>query len=189
MIHAHIMNITDQGSYEKELNATLSANNRPCFKIPNTSNSNLPIKILTQEEGASAEPGQATKSAQVNAKSSNATEAATPSTKQADSKSKLIGKDIQLKIYTPESSEWPEHTTSRDLAGRMKENKVKFTYCDQALKEKEIVDLVESNIKLDSSCWKIAEESVFKKIRSGHIADQTLPPKDIHRKTSKKTLI
>ncbi len=39
MIHAHLMNVTEPGSYANELIATLKANSLPQINLPNTPNS------------------------------------------------------------------------------------------------------------------------------------------------------
>ena len=50
MIHAHLMNVIEPGSYEMELNATLADNNLPTIKITKTPNSVKLLSILTQRE-------------------------------------------------------------------------------------------------------------------------------------------
>lgn len=45
MIHAHLMNVIEPGSYEAELNATLKENNLPPIKIPKNPNSSKPLSV------------------------------------------------------------------------------------------------------------------------------------------------
>lgn len=202
MLHAHILNITEPGCYEKELNSTLTANNLPTIKIPKTPDSNKFIKILTQEErDPGKEGGEDEKQDLVNAKEDYSvgnkkaqqneyirepTEKETTITTQAIHKPKLNSKDIQLKIYTPESSGWPDNMTSTELTTKMNNSVLKYTFSDHTIDDSELFTLIESNkIKMDNSCWHMVDDSIFKKIRSGYLAEKTPPPKDILRRQRK----
>ena len=50
MLHAHIVNIIEPDCYEKELNATLTANKLPNIKIPTIPDSMKLINIMTSED-------------------------------------------------------------------------------------------------------------------------------------------
>ncbi len=189
MLHAHIMNISEPGCFEAELNATFTANNLPTIKIPRTPKSDLLIKKLTEEEEKTVTDTEITiKRTQDGNNKKQDTYQETGTIEKPKSKNRLHSGDIKLHIYTSESTRWPPHLSPTDLVKNIRENKFKFTYSDQSFEDSEILHLIEFNeIKMEESCWCIVEDSVFRKIRSGQINDKSPLPKDLrrHRKFSK----
>ncbi len=198
MIHAHIMNLTEPGCYERVLNSTFTANNLPNIKIPEAPDSRKLIKIMTQEE-ENMNDDDTNKQTQEKKRNDG-----TENTKQEQDKvsvqqeseettihqrsrnAKINSKDIQLKIYTPVSAGWPDHLSSRVLVTSLNENKFKYTYTDHTIEDTELLNIIETNgITIDRTCWNIVDNDVFRKIRSGLIAEKTPPPKDTSRRQRK----
>ncbi|MPC59532.1 hypothetical protein E2C01_053556 [Portunus trituberculatus] len=177
MIHAHTMNIIEPDCYEKELNATLTANNLPSIKIHHTPNSS---KLLTQKEEEQITAAEETRSqTQETVKRNDTTNMEKEHT---DNKPKLQSKDIQLHIYTLESSGWPDHLIPKDLTKGFTNNTFKFTYTESTMEESEVINLIKTNeIKLDSSCWRIVEDITYRRIRSGLIVERSPLPREERR--------
>ncbi len=103
---------------------------------------------------------------------------------QRSRNAKINSKDIQLKIYTPVSVGWPDQLSPRVLVTSLYENKFKYTH--HTIEDTELLSIIETNgITIDRSCWSIVDDSVFRKIRSGLIAEKTPPPKDTSRRQRK----
>lgn len=81
---------------------------------------------------------------------------------------KTKAKDIGLTIITPKSTGWPQGLLSKKaLMKGLQENKYKYTYKDITITDEELMNLInEDNIDLED-CFKIEEDSIFRKIRSG----------------------
>lgn len=196
MIHAHIVNIAEPGSYEKELNATLKANNLPMIKIPNNPPSSKFLNKLSQLETTRHKEDSPAEEHDDEEESENETvdvesheETATTShsnTQETKSKRrKMKGKDLGLIIHTSRSEGWPANLVKQQLIQGINEKKYKVTFSENLVEEKEILELIRNDDIELKECWKITEDDIFRKIRSGITKDRT-PPSRTERRTRKK---
>lgn len=186
MIHAHLMNVIEPGSFEKELNATLKENNLPAIKIPNTPNSSKLLATLAQTE--QRDRNQEKEMEEMETPKRNQQPQQQQEEDQVENTERqLRSEDIQLEFYTKESNGWPEDLTITQLAEGVEEEKYKFTYNEDTLEPEEIIILMKRGKINLGNCLRTVEDSAFRKIRSGQGKDRTPPVRQTQRsKTNPK---
>lgn len=98
--------------------------------------------------------------------------------KQRKSLSRITGTDIGLKIYTTKTRGWVEVPMRKNSLLKGIEDKIiKWTYTDQNIKEKEIMEkFVFGQIDL-TDCFHLTEEDTFRKIKTGLLEERSPPPR------------
>ena len=182
MLHAHLMNVIEPGSFEKELNATLKINNLPEIKIPTPPNSSKLLSTLAQNEDQ-----ERNMEAEINVPQTNNQEQQQLQQQKVYEEQtvctgrQLASEDIQLQFFTKESNGWPKDLTITNLSKGIEEEHYKYTYDENTLEPHEVITLMKRGQINLQNCFSIVEDSVFKKIRSGHTKDRTPPSRQTRR--------
>ena len=187
MIHAHMMNVIEPGCFESELKATFEINNLPAIKIPRAPNSVKLLATMTELEKKTDVMDTAEAQASKQAESSPTHEESSPKPVQQISK-KLHSRDIQLEIITRESNGWPENINLSQLTLGIENETYKYTYNEDMLNPEDVKDLLRKGEIILENCWRTVEDSIFRKIRSGHNNERTPPSIDTRRKRLGKNL-
>ena len=186
LLHAHLSNLGEPGTFEEVLQDTLKANNLPIIKIPKTPPSK---KILDM---AFSQPTQNTQTHQPShsntQEASNITqdepplisqiEKHTPETRESQPETKISGTGIGLQLITKKSIGWPRdgQLGIHNIIERIQNNTCKWIYQDNSYNEEEVFQhLTRNTITLDN-CWFTIEDSRFNKIRNGLDTERTPPP-------------
>ena len=180
IIHAHMQNIANPGTYEDELNKTLKLNKLPGIKIPTNPDSQKIIKNIsfTKSNLAYANEDKTSVDEEEETEEPIATD---------PNISKIQAKDLGLTIYTSESTGWPKKSlTKTDLIEALEKKKYKLTYEDKSFTYFQIIqNIMDDNIILHK-CWEIIDDDSFKKIRHGTSMERTPPSRT--EKIRKKSL-
>ena len=177
MIHAHIINIAESGSYEKELNCILKANNLPTIKVPSNPPSAKFISKLARVEKTQQNEETPQEEADNTTEIDTEEETASQNNPQVKTQQKrrMKGKDLGLIIHTSKSTGWPQSLAKQELIQGIEQKKYKVTYSENLVEKEEILDLI-INDDIDlKECWKVTDDSTFKKIRTGVTKDRTPP--------------
>lgn len=186
LLHAHLSNLGEPGTFEEVLQDTLKANNLPVIKIPKTPPSK---KILDM---AYSKPTQHTQTQQPTHTSthqaSNITQEEhdllnqvvkhTPATKRSQSDIKISGTEIGLQLITKKSIGWPRdgQLGIQTIKERIKNNTCKWIYTDNSYNEEEIYQYLTRNLIILDNCWYTIEDSRLNKVHNGLETERTPPP-------------
>lgn len=179
LIHAHMMNVINPGSFESELNATLEINNLPTIKIPRVPNSAKLLATISNLE--SKTDGMDTSEDQASRQAEYSPTPEEPIPQPNIISKKLHSKDIELEIITKVSNGWPENINLSQLTSGIEREIYKYTYNEKMLKPEEVIDLLKKGEIILEECWRTVEDSVFRKIRSGHTNERTPPPRETRK--------
>lgn len=160
MLHAHLMNVGNPGTYEKVLNQTLTVNNLPPIKIPEVPQS---ANILNLSIGSDINTTLGNKMSQARAPEQD-------NTNQPKMRHQLQGQDIGLQIIASQKEGWPKkELKSHTLRDSLERRKLKWTYTDNTYEEDTIFKLICTNDINLNGCWSLVEDSEFRKTRPGLI--------------------
>ena len=108
IMHAHVMNMAEPGTYAIELNKILKLNNLPCINAPQNPPSKKIFTTVTQIE---EDNKQEEENIEENEAEEQVTENEDRIMKKTDQTKQILkGKNIGLMIYTPKSTGWPKET-------------------------------------------------------------------------------
>lgn len=100
MLNTHFLNTANPGSYEKELNKGLKANNLPTIKVPTMPDSTKILKAFMPEVKQTEEEGGDDEGEEMEENEERVEEEKVEI--EPDNQT-LTGKEIGLKIYSPNS--------------------------------------------------------------------------------------
>lgn len=194
MIHAHLMNVVEPGSYEKELNATLKENKLPQIKIPKTPNSSKLLSLLADTEKLSLmeteellTDTQTDQQQNVITLDTHTQQVSTKQKTQTNTKKQLDSDEIELKIITRESQGWPEDITMGHLIKGIEDGTYKFTYNEPTMESHEVIGLIKKGDIVLKDCFTILEDSVFRKIRTGQCNERSPVARQTQKLKTKNT--
>lgn len=207
IMHAHIMNLCNPGTYQIELNKMLQKNELPTMWFPENPDSG---KLL----GASATILMPDKSSDIDKTTTNTEDTIIQEEEQDLRTPKLSNRDPRLRsrshsrpqastseaVTTPEGIQFPEqaneiglkiHITGKSIVPTMdphlefviqqiKTGNYKWTYTDCRFKEDQIKHLLSLHkIKITKNDFKRIDEGSFRKIRNG--IDSRSPPEETRK--------
>ena len=175
IIHSHINNLANPGSYNTELNKVFKLNNIPPIIMPE----NPPSKeILSLAATAPASANLGNNQEKENEASDDEEEMEEEKEQEATPPAKITGKAIGLRIITKKSIGWPRDTLyHKQILEGIREGKYKYIYTSSAYSEEEIYDLLKNNDINLKDVWVNEDDSSFKKIRNGLYQEKTPPTK------------
>ena len=196
MIHAHLMNMGDPGSFNRELNNILSKNNLPNINAPSNPPSKKIFQVLTNEdEGENYITTWQEENVKLN--ETNAHQRQTPKENRHNNQEdmeeeippleKTKGTDIGLIITASEKTGFPKGKFNTDkLTEGINKNIYKWTYSNKDLSEELVYNQLCNNEIDLKSCWRLTDNGTFRKIRSGLLTERSpLHNRDPrHRRTS-----
>ena len=192
ILHAHVLNAVNPGTYEKELNEMLTQNNLPNIKAPNNPPSS---KILNMETPSTTmEHNQTTENptrenvnktneeanstnksnedqTQYNQadmeESEDDSEQETTDKEEEESTPKLTDRDLGLTISTTNNSKLPRKPTTQQILQSFRNNSCKITYTDKEMDIKTLDYLLKGRkIKITKNT-EILDDMAYKKLKSG----------------------
>lgn len=188
LLHAHVCNIGEPGSFEKVLQEMLKDNNLPSVKVSNTPNSKKIMEManiggIEEREEAEEVGDEITGTSQARTHTTENTEELsthqnTQRTHNMEHETHTIkGTAIGLAIITSKATGWPEeHLSLKKLTQGLESKKYKWAYTDNSYDEDTVYQYITTD-KIDlHGCWKVTEEDNFRKFRSGLHIDKTPPP-------------
>lgn len=194
MIHAHLMNVVEPGSYEKELNATLKENKLPQIKIPKTPNSSKLLSLLADTEKLSLmeteellTDTQTDQQQNVTTLDTHTQQVSTKQKTQTNTKKQLDSDEIELKIITRESQGWPKNITMGHLIKGIEDGTYKYTYNEPTMESHEVIGLIKKGDIVLEDCFTILEDSVFRKIRTGQCNERSPVARQTQKLKTKNT--
>ncbi len=184
LMHAHLINSTNPGTYNDEFNRALKLNNLPPIILPNNPPSKQIVNLTKEvQTPASEENTQNTE----NAHPQGTHNPSQPTHQEQDTNEdaldmppleKMKGRAIGLQIITKKSEGWPKDTTLtlKSIRQGIDIGLYKFRYTNPVYTEQEILlYLINNDIDL-SNCWCTIDDTQFNKIRNGLHQDLTPPP-------------
>ena len=200
IMHAHLNNIAESGSYNNELNRLLQMNNLPKINTPPNPPSAKIINNLNKqksnivEEGEEEEVMEAAYSSQVQneqeqpiieGKLTNKERSRSRQRKNTENET-IKDTDIGLTIYTSESNGWPRETLTRKKLMENIDNKLYVVkYESKDIDYFAILDLLNKGKIELTKCWKTIEDAQFRKLRPGKTLERTPPNRnEKYRKNS-----
>lgn len=160
MMHSHLMNIANPGSYNIEINKLLAANKLPRVIQPDNPPSRQ-ILDTTQARIQENQPIGENQADKAETGKDNITTEDTPSKESSETGKgsreykEINSKDIGLEIFAKQSEGFPKEDFSlRSLTTGMLQGKYKWTYTSTNYREEDILRLLNNNeISLRDSCW------------------------------------
>ena len=180
IIHAHMANIGNPGSYNEELNKMLKANNLPTINAPTNPDSASIFKIpLAPQTSKQNQKEQTSNKEDSTRKQTKEQQATTEKEKKLSASKQIRGKDIGLEINILDTE---EHKVEKDNTSNFRhhidQGIMKVTYTAQYLKEDNFYRLLYENEIECSSAFKIVDKSTFKKIRAGKTEERSPANRD-----------
>lgn len=199
MLHAHMMNIIQLGSYNVESNRLLKANNLPSVVLPDNPPSqeliNTSQKVPATQEPTITKPSTSKQNQQAEPEESteeetsdeSETDEGTQSHTETPALKPIKGEDIGLQIYAKQSEPFPKKGLDlKKLTTGMLRGTYKWTYTFDKFREEDVLRHLNNNeISLRDS-WVTVEDQVFKNIRNGYKHQQTPPPSKGRNRDTKK---
>ncbi|MPC22836.1 hypothetical protein E2C01_015863 [Portunus trituberculatus] len=199
MMHAHLINSMNPGSYNDELNRALKLNNLPPVNLPVNPPSKHILNLTSEKQTHSTQENSQNTDSTPSQETLSQPQPIHP--KQHISQEelemppleKIQGRAIGFQIITKKSEGWPKETTLtlRNIKEGLDTGLYKFRYTNSTYTEQEIIlYLLNNDIDL-SNCWCTIEDSQFNKIRNGLHQEHTPPPNKVskhkhrHRHASK----
>lgn len=186
IIHAHVINTANPGSYNTEVNKLFKANNLPQVKFPDNPPSkdimSLAKATEKSEEIEEMELAEETEQRPLEEQESAEEE----EREEMPDLEKLRGKEVGLNIITKKSIGWPSNINLANITEGINTGKYKWTYEDEGYDEDEILRGLKNDEIEFKGCWKTMEDTQFKKVRNGLITERTPPPRNT-TKSSHKT--
>ena len=193
IMHAHLQNIAEPGTYEEELNNMLKRNNLPEIKAPSNPPSGKILANLSvptnnnyttpDEEKTQQQIDEITTQDMQDHHCSHTTASSQEPTPAASAKaptpiiSRIKARHIGLKIYTTHSKGWPKKTLHKgELIDAIENSKYKMTFNTQHMEFNTILEHIKNDTIELEECWVITEDDVFRKIRPGREIQRTPPP-------------
>ena len=160
--HARSRDQDKPGTYSRELNRTLQANNLPTIIIPEDHEDNT----HEQTQGATGETTQPEPYTPVSSRQSNISEQ--PTSLDSVPSKKIDASELGLVFFATSEEGWPQNFfTTDDLIKGVRSNKYKWKYSNNKLSEEQVLRKVQGGeIKLNK-CWFAIATDEFRKIRSG----------------------
>lgn len=216
MMHAHLLNMAEPGCYNEVLNSMLTKNNLPKVIAPNNPPSakiinNLSETNVTAQTSIPSDTHTTTtpaKSLQTNPTSSISEKSATTgpeehlprtstqqkthrgrsrSKRRSNTEEKTKSTDIGLTIYVPESIGPPQSDiTGIDLHGLISNRTYTTKIESQDIDYFKVLDAIKSEKIEFSNCFKIIEDSLFKKLRPGR--EMARSPPERYEKIRKNSI-
>ena len=190
IIHAHLTNIANPGTYNTELNKVFALNNLPNVNLPDNppskkiislavaaqdiGNTNQAEKNTEEEEKEREEGMKEAEEEEMKETEGEEEEVDVETVEKTAPTNKISGRAIGLHIITKSSTGWPKKTLfHKNIIEGIHTGKYKFIYTDSNFEEEQISKLLENNrIDLDS-VWTTEEDSIFRKIRNGLIPEKS----------------
>lgn len=188
MLHAHLMNIGNPGTYEKVLSETLTLNNLPVIKIPEVPQS-AKILNLTKINDTNTEPEydatqieQKRKDPRLESKQkgehsrSNSSEEDTMTI--IEEKQPETADEIGLKILLTNRSILPTKDPHIEhVVTQINNGEYKWTYTDTRFHDNTVASWIsKQQMKITKNDFKKVDEGTFRKTRNG--LNQRSPPKE-----------
>ncbi len=173
--HAHYRNIENPGTYAEEVNKIMAANNLPTMIIPDMPDSTKIFNLAGEAERRSRSQGR---KRSISKKKENIEEMSlyTEISEAEKTETPMEAKDIDLHIYTSKETGWPKkNITAEDLVKGFQHNKYKYTYRDHKYTENQIINMIKNKEITLKECWYVKDNDVFRKIRTGNLADKSPP--------------
>lgn len=154
LMHAHIINAENPGSYQDTINKVFPANNLPAIITPEDPPSKRILKSMMADPQKEAETTAATQQvqeqhmeAETSTQAKKTEEPTKPKCKRKVKERKellnsssISSNDIGLKIYSADSRGWPEGKISEEsLIKGIEEGTYMYPYTNTALKEGEVM--------------------------------------------------
>lgn len=172
MIHTHLMNATEPGNSEKELQATLKENGLPVIKIPKVPDSAKLLSALSQMKKIGGVMETEDEEYQA---SKDLIEKEKVQCQERITRKQISSDDVKLDFYTKVSNDWPVVITLNQLTQGIQDGIYRFTYSESTIEPHEILGLIKKGeIKLQN-CFKTVKDCIFRKIRTGQLIDRTPP--------------
>ena len=203
ILHSHILNMSNPGSYNDELNKALQENNLPTIKLPpnppstsifNLANSDQIKAIRTITQGKTEKPAttpEAEESSDDEQEQEEEEEEEDNEPKSAQEnvqirtypapRQKIQSKNIGLKVYTKRAVGWPTKLSNPDIVSNIQKGIYKYTFTASAYQDQEILTLIQNNDIDLAGAYTTVDNIRFKKLHSGLEQEKTLLP------TSSKT--
>ena len=186
IIHAHVINMANPGTYNEELNKVLKMNNLPTVNFPKNPPSNkflasaANVNLGNQEEEKDKNDDEVGKEKDTNKEAKTTVEKEREEEEEESEMEEdvevvdtqqgkqMSGRTIGLQIITKKSTGWPKGTLFlKDIVEGIDNGKYKFVYTDADYEEDEVLNLI-NNQQIDlKSVWCIEEDQSFRKIRNG----------------------
>ncbi|MPC84372.1 hypothetical protein E2C01_079110 [Portunus trituberculatus] len=194
ILHSHMHNIANPGSYNDELNKLLKLNNLPSIILPpnppskSIMNPKADHEIITKEVQVANEPEEETEIEEIEeeAEETLLSTQATGKLKlpQPTPSPKIQGKNIGLKLITKRTAGWPEDLDPAELKNDIKKGIYKFTYTSTAYSDEEILSLIAMDKINLSGVFTTLDSANFNKIRCG-VEQESTTHKKVTRTTNK----
>lgn len=197
MLHAHYKNSEQPGTYSKVLNKMLTDNKLPTIIVEDNPPSQRILSAIYQQhdktdkesmiEGATAkvtgpeidktEESMDDSEVEIEevAKQRPKSTRRRSASHKGERSEPIKGLDVGLMIAAKKSEGWPRDRTKKKLLRGIEEKKYKFTYEDDALEEKDLLNLIATNSIDLTDCFMVLDDSIFDKIRSGLIRKSPSP--------------
>ena len=185
MLHAHMANIANPGSYNKEMNELLKQNKLPQVNLPDNPPSKDILHMASNTVDATTQnrnPANMEEEADVSQEDINEEQ----EEEEMPALEDIRGKDLGLEIITKRSEGWPKETMNlKHLIHGIDKGKYKWLYTNTTLKEEQVMQYIKNNEINLKDCWRIVDDQQFRKIRNGQFQERTPPDiKNRHRKLS-----
>ena len=180
ILHAHICNIGEPGTYNKILEDTLKANNLPPIVIPHVPNSKKIMEMTAVEQTRTTDTvtEKEVTPAQTESK-------VTETQEHTMEKEKVSGKELGVIIVTSKTQGWPKETfDEKHLKDYLEKDIYKWSYTNTQYEEDEIYYAIINNEINLQGCWNQVDDEIFKKLRSG-VHRKPTPPPPKHRRQRK----
>lgn len=184
MMHAHLINAINPGSYNSELNRALKLNNLPPVNLPDNPPSQKILDLT--KDNQTPTPNENTQNTSNNTTQDNTnppqhtehTEQEDISQKEMPPLEKISGEAIGLQIITKKSEGWPKEQTFslHRLKVGIDNGLYKFRYRNPTYTEEEILLYILNNDIDLTNCWCTTDDTQFNKIRNGLLQELTPPP-------------
>ena len=183
LLHSHLNNIGNPGSFNEETNHLLKLNKLPAIILPNNPNSSAILNTTTSTSTDGIEIRKEDDKLDEETNHERDEEDNNENKEDMPPLEQISGKDIGLQIITKNNVGWPRNvqTNLRKLTEGIESGTYKWTYNDNSYPEETIYRCLQNKEINFDSCWYRMEDSKFNKIRNGLQTDNT-PPSE---KTSK----
>lgn len=187
MLHAHLMNVGNPGTYEKVLTQTLTLNNLPAIKIPEVPQSAKILNLArtndintepdigaTQLEGKRKDPRLEPQDKRERSRNNTSEEESLTIMEDQPETADEIGLKILLtsKSILPTRDPHIEH-----IVAQINNGEYKWTYTDTRFDDSTVASWIsQRRIKITKNDFKKLDEGTFRKIRNG--LNQRSPPKE-----------
>lgn len=195
IIHSHIINMANPGTYNTEINKVFKLNNLPHINLPENPPSKQVLSLATATESG-AKLGEEQKGETYDSQEEEEEEEMSEVEIEEQQQSREIhektpqgemisGTAIGLKIITKESNGWPEDNLYlKQILESIEKGIYKWTYTSSAYSEREIFNMLASKMIDLHKVFHIQEDQSFRKIRNGLIQEKTPPNKEQRKKRS-----